>query len=656
MKFYYNIASSFMIALLTIAIIGCSDMPEENAIPGSTGANGTMVLHLGNSNSMSNTLLPEIDMDIASYDIKGTGPNGEIFNVSSSQSIVEVPDLALGDWTVHINGKNADNDIIGQGSASTVVNVGTTSYVSIPVSPLTGAGTLNVSIAWTGADTFNPAVAATLIPAQGAEIPLTFTITDGNTATYSNNAIPAGYYTITLKLMDGEVLTAGSTEVVRIVEAQTTTGLFTFNDINKAPGAIEVNIDPQMNEPIDVTLTGQEAEIGEGRSMTITASVPADIGNVTCIWYVNGESKSIGMSYTLGSDLPQGNYNVSATCYTIDGSRAGSTSYDFEVTDALTYVKSLVKFFNGNGDQNGYMKYVYDNNGNLISWIMHNGSGPDGQWDTEDDDVSPNTGLYGSAEKYEYDNENNLIRKISYKGSGPDNIWLTDDDEILWYKKETKISSTLTRTATYTQGDDNVWFTGDDSVVNYSEIEVTDNGTIKHDKSFISPGDDAVWFTTDDSITFYFKDIYDASGKKTFAYSSRDIGTDNQWFTDDDSFIVVASYTYDSTNKIVSRISANSRGSDNAWFTGDDVLSGSKKDYYNDDFTQLLKSVIYIDNGLDSTWGTEDDTVIGHFDYTFDEYGNQVYSKSYSGSGLDGLWFTEDDILTMQTETVYIEQ
>ena len=656
MKFYYNIAFSCAIALLTIAIIGCSEMPEENVYPSSTGANGMMVLHLGNSNSMSNTLLPAIDMDIASYDIKGTGPNGEIFNITSDQSIVEVPDLALGDWTVHINGKNADNDIIGQGSASTVVNVGTTSYVSIPVSPLTGAGTLNVSIAWTGADTFNPAVAATLIPAQGAEIPLTFTITDGNTATYSNDAIPAGYYTITLKLMDGEVLTAGTTEVVRIVEAQTTTGSFTYNDINKAPGNIEVNIDPQMNEPIDVTLTGQEAEIKEGQTMTINASVPADIGNVTCIWYINGESKSIGTSYTLGSDLPQGNYTVSATCYNVDGSRAGSTSHSFKVTEPPTYVKSLVRMFYGNGDRNGYMKYVYDNNGNLFRTIAYNGPGDDGQWETEDDEISPFTGMYGSSVKYEYDSENNLIQEISYMGPGSDNVWLTEDDEIFCYKKESKISSTLSRTTIYNKGDDNIWFTIDDTVTSYSEEEITDNGTVEHKKLFSASGDDTVWFTVDDIVSSYVKIVNDGTGKKMHVYSSAGIGTDNQWFTNDDNFVMVTSNTYDMTNKIVTHISASDSGTDNTWFTGDDVIGGSNKKYYNDDFTQMLKGAMFNDMGADNIWGTEDDIVNSYYQYTYDNYGNETFSKSYSGSGSDGLWFTEDDIIMMQSETVYIEQ
>ena len=51
--------------------------------------------------------------------------------------------------------------------------------------------------------------------------------------------------------------------------------------------------------------------------MTVTAAVPAGVGNVTYVWYLNGESKATGSSaspgFTLGSTLAAGFYRLDVT-------------------------------------------------------------------------------------------------------------------------------------------------------------------------------------------------------------------------------------------------------------------------------------------------------------------------------------------------------
>ena len=69
--------------------------------------------------------------------------------------------------------------------------------------------------------------------------------------------------------------------------------------------------------------------------MTVTAAVPAGVGNVTYIWYLNGESKATGNSaspsFTLGSTLAVGYYRLDVTAFTADGLRAGAATHRFTV-------------------------------------------------------------------------------------------------------------------------------------------------------------------------------------------------------------------------------------------------------------------------------------------------------------------------------------
>jgi hypothetical protein len=121
---------------------------------------------------------------------------------------------------------------------------------------------------------------------------------------------------------------------VRVVNEQTTSGVYEFYEINQTDeGAINILITPVMSDPIVVGLAGQKEEISLGGSMTVTASVPPEVGNVVYVWYINGESKATGSSYTFGSDLPIGVYRLDVTAFTTDGIRAGSTTTTIQVVE-----------------------------------------------------------------------------------------------------------------------------------------------------------------------------------------------------------------------------------------------------------------------------------------------------------------------------------
>jgi hypothetical protein len=273
------------------------------------------------------TILPGIDMTPAQYSFHGLGPNGDNFDVDEKDLPVSINGLKAGEWTVTVNAMNADGIIIGQGLVSATVQVDNTATVIATVVPVDGHGTLDITILWNAADVESPSVSGQLVLSSGTPIELSFTMVDQGRAESVTSSIPTGYHSLSIKLFDNGVAVMGAVEVVRIVADQATTGLFEFYDINHPIGEIAINIVPEMNDPIQVTLSGQEASIAEGGTMTVTATVPAGLDNVTCNWHLNGELKHTGISYTFGSDLPVGVYRLDVTVFSADEMRAGSAEH-----------------------------------------------------------------------------------------------------------------------------------------------------------------------------------------------------------------------------------------------------------------------------------------------------------------------------------------
>ncbi len=319
-------AASVIIGALVV--VGSCQVPEASG----SLEGGSLTVSIGKASSL--TLVPSIDMTLASYLITGSGPNGSTFSQSTSGTSATISGLVFGQWTVSVSGKNAAGTIVAQGSGSVNVDTGKQSSLSVTVAPLPGNGTMSVSVSWTAASVQSPSISAQLLSSSGSTIPLTFTLGAGS-ASCQNASIPAGYYTLTLQLLDNGVLLMGAVEVARIVSAQTTSGTFDFTQSNYATGSVLVGITPVISDPLTVTLSGQSSTLALGSSMTVTASVAGSVGNVTYVWYVNGQSKATGSSaspsFSVGSALTAGVYRLDVTAFTADGLRAGAASCSFTV-------------------------------------------------------------------------------------------------------------------------------------------------------------------------------------------------------------------------------------------------------------------------------------------------------------------------------------
>jgi formylglycine-generating enzyme required for sulfatase activity len=333
--------SSFRISTLTVflfilLILGSCSHPfsssDKDKDPGSSKT-GSLTIALTNNVSVAKTLIPGISMDVTTYTVTGTGPNGATFTANLTGTSVTQNNLAFGSWTIAVNALNAGGTLIGTGSTTATVNTGQTTSASVTVTPITGTGTLSLTVNWPAAQVQTPSITASLTPALGTAQSLAFTVSGAN-ATYSNTALGNGYYTLAFTVNDNGIAEAGVVEVVRIVAGQTTSGTYTFANVNQAGGGITVNITANMQNPLDVAIAGASATLNVGSTQSLTASVSNYSGNVSYVWYVNGVSQATGSTYSFGSGLSAGYYRIDVVAFTADGTRAGSATTNVQVAIA----------------------------------------------------------------------------------------------------------------------------------------------------------------------------------------------------------------------------------------------------------------------------------------------------------------------------------
>jgi hypothetical protein len=317
---------------LLLFLVSCG-MEMKWQFTGDEGGGGSASLVLNiESEFQPQTLLPDVDTSEYSYEIKGSGPDGVTFDLVTEETTVEISSLEPGTWRLTANQKNGDGTVLSMGEESTSLQPGNRKSVRLTVKPVQGYGTLDLSLYWTQADVAVPSVEAQLIPVSGSPIDLSFSLGAGS-AVYVAQTIPTGNHTLVLKLCDGGDMVMGAVEVVKIMNKQSTAGLFEFLDIDEDDAFISVNITPKESDSITVALGGQLSEISPGESMTLSASASGLTDNVVYVWYLNGEAKETGAAFTVGSGLALGTYRLDVTAFSTDGNEAGSATHTFSVVE-----------------------------------------------------------------------------------------------------------------------------------------------------------------------------------------------------------------------------------------------------------------------------------------------------------------------------------
>lgn len=191
------------------------------------------------------TIMPGIDMAIKGYELRGTGPQGEMITrtitlTTGSSAQVSIDKLQPGKWVFFVEAKNTNGDVLGQGGTEVQIEAGKKANTSITVSPPEGPGELKVNVSWTKKALAAPIVEGTLFnQAEGSNTDITFLPgEDGNSASYENTDLATGNYILAIRLKDGDREVWSFREAVLILSGQTSEGNYhvdldsVFEDFN----------------------------------------------------------------------------------------------------------------------------------------------------------------------------------------------------------------------------------------------------------------------------------------------------------------------------------------------------------------------------------------------------------------------------------------
>ncbi len=281
--------------------------------------------------SSSRNISPETSMIPVKYIIMGTGPGNSKFEKELTGTSCSIYDLSIGNWRLSIIAYNENGDQIGWGESLVSVSPAITSETSVLVEPYSGNGSVYFIATWNSSEVSNPSISATLTDSSGTETVLQFETGTG-TASYSQNNIPAGYYTLNIKLLDGETVVSGLVESVRVLNGFQTTGNFNFTNLNSPTGDISISVIVNLYDPFEPIINGAVEILAYGSNMTVSASVPdSESENMIYRWYVNGELTGTGESISFGNTLKWGYYRLDLVVTNENGTRSGSVSHMFTV-------------------------------------------------------------------------------------------------------------------------------------------------------------------------------------------------------------------------------------------------------------------------------------------------------------------------------------
>ena len=319
---------SKMIALATsmllMLVVFAACVPEEK--------NGNLKISF--EESQPRVLAPAISLDATSYTVSGNGPYNSSFNKTTTDSPLQINHLESGEWIITVDAYNAEGTRIATGTNSVNVSAGETASLNILLLPPAGTGSFLVDVFWDDAVVSNPVIESRLTSSSGNILELSANQVNAGHSEISDSTISTGYYTMVLQLLESGEVIAGAVEAVRIFNGEQTTGEFTFNEFNLPTGGVEVIADPDLQEPLTITLSGAVDSIVYGSTMTVTADA-GGVADVQYTWYLNGVSQTSGTSsYTTDSTLSPGLYRLDVIGFTADGSRAGSVTHNFTVTES----------------------------------------------------------------------------------------------------------------------------------------------------------------------------------------------------------------------------------------------------------------------------------------------------------------------------------
>lgn len=319
--------------LLLLLLSSCTIVKEP-----AQGAYGTLALTLSFTEMAARTIVPPLDTHVAYYSVTGLGPGSAMFShPGASSTIVIETALVPGAWTIVVDAFNTDGYLVGSGSTEVSIEAGQVNEAAVAVTPLDGTGTLTMRISWPPGAIGAPSVSAKLTAAGAGGQTLSVTVGTTSAACESGQTLHAGYYSMTLQLLDGGVLKWGCFEAVRILADQTTSAAFNLTAGDLSMSGTNITIAPDMQDPIAVDLAGQQSLVAPGTDTTVTATTSEPVDSYQ--WYLNGAilPGRTGPSITIGSGLGEGTYRLDLQVTKANIVSSGSYTFTVAGEQVLTW-------------------------------------------------------------------------------------------------------------------------------------------------------------------------------------------------------------------------------------------------------------------------------------------------------------------------------
>ncbi len=203
----------------------------------------------------SKTIMPKSTLLTAeSFSVEGFGPSGTYFGpVCSNETSIYVNNLLIGDWSITAKAYNSNGNELYRGTVYCTLNYGENN-VGINLNSLVGTGWVQIAIKWRAAisNDKNLKITASFESTNGTKYEEILQSETGVCAAIIKKSLPAGSYTMTLKISDSNGTIAGCAEAVRIVSNETSIGILNFEDVKST---LSIVVKSSIASPITVYAT-----------------------------------------------------------------------------------------------------------------------------------------------------------------------------------------------------------------------------------------------------------------------------------------------------------------------------------------------------------------------------------------------------------------
>lgn len=312
---------------LTLLAVSCAEVSST----------GTMKILLHTSASKTMTLGDNI-LDITKFTVSGEGPGGKTFAVDSTSSSVTLTGIILGEWSIEAVGYNSKGKEVAKGQTDFFLT-SSDNTVSITLTTLTGSGSLQLKYDW-DEDVTSPSIAICLTPYnENNKLTKTIKPASGTTScTITISDLLSGFYTVSSVLYNDTQIITGSTEALRIVNSEKTSGTISFKESSSYSSDLtSLNVFRASQTPITGHFSGTSNVENAGEELSISLildSSYSDSEQCSLTWYLDGsllqDQQDLSPFENIISFVPQiGSHILNAVVRNPGSQSIGSISYKF---------------------------------------------------------------------------------------------------------------------------------------------------------------------------------------------------------------------------------------------------------------------------------------------------------------------------------------